>query len=221
VDLVAGDISIPLREQGGAILEVNPMPGFTMHTTVPVADLIVSELHPDETNGRIPIAAVHGSGETTIARRIHMLLRNRGVFAGGECAEGTIVGDEFAIAGLCRAPNGAGLLLHPRIEAAVFETSERAIMEEGLAFDACDVLVLAASPSLTRGARLLLDCVVPGGVAFVPDSVRWRDEAAGRCRSVVRTYTECPGWEVSVARAAADELADRFDASHPRSEQYA
>ncbi|MGJ5819991.1 acetate--CoA ligase family protein [Paludibaculum fermentans] len=184
IDLVAGDIAVPLPNQAGAILEVNPMPGFAMHAGIPVADLIVREVYPEGTDGRIPIVAVHGSSAATIAKEIHTSLQHRGVLA-------------------------SALLLHPRLELALFEFSEQAIFDRGLEFDRCDVLVLTDSPSLQPGARLLLACVAAGGSVLMPHSAPWREDVETLCPGGVRTYQAAPGCEATVARMVDQELSGR------------
>lgn len=67
IDMVAEDISRPLAEQGGAIVEVNAGPGLLMHlkpaegTPRPVGRAIVDHLFPDGESGRIPIVGISGS----------------------------------------------------------------------------------------------------------------------------------------------------------------
>ena len=97
VDLVVEDISRPMREQGGAILEVNAMPGLMMHLKPgvgeprPVGDIIVAAVIPPGTDGRIPIVAIQGNGATAIAHEISALLTAHGLCAGVACSEGTFV----------------------------------------------------------------------------------------------------------------------------------
>src|SRR2546430_14095556 len=74
IDFLTPDICQPVRETGGAIVEVNAAPGFRMHThpTVGepqyVAKAVIDLLFPQGTPARIPIAAVTGSnGKTTTA----------------------------------------------------------------------------------------------------------------------------------------------------------
>lgn len=181
IDLVAADIAAPLSEQGGAILEVNPMPGFAMHAGIPVADLIVREVFPEGTDGRIPIVAVHGPSAAGVVREIDALLRDRGVLAGAQ-------------------------LLHPRLELGLFEFSEQVIFERGLEFDRCDVLVLTDSQSLEPGARLLIGCMAPNGAVFMPHSAPWRGEVDTLCRGSVQTFATGSGWEAMVARVVDEEL---------------
>ena len=60
IDVVAQDISRPLEEQGGVVVEVNAAPGLRMHlepsvgVSRPVGEAIVDMLFPPGENGRIP-----------------------------------------------------------------------------------------------------------------------------------------------------------------------
>ena len=80
VDVVAMDISRPLDEQGGVVVEVNAAPGLRMHLdpsvgiSRPVGDAIIGAIFPEGDEGRIPICAVSGvNGKTTTTplRRPH------------------------------------------------------------------------------------------------------------------------------------------------------
>ena len=75
IDVMTSDISIPLSETGGAVLEVNAGPGFRMHlaptTGLPrnVAAPVIDKLFPPGSSARIPIIAVSGTnGKTTTTR---------------------------------------------------------------------------------------------------------------------------------------------------------
>jgi len=75
IDIMAKDLRTPVKENGGAILEVNAAPGFRMHIDPSegigrnVAEPVVDMLFPDRSNGRIPIIAVTGTnGKTTTTR---------------------------------------------------------------------------------------------------------------------------------------------------------
>ena len=72
IDLVCADVSQPLQQQGGAIVEVNAGPSLLMHlnpahgTPQPVGDAIVGGLFPGEEDGRVPIVGVAGTRDTTL-----------------------------------------------------------------------------------------------------------------------------------------------------------
>src|ERR687896_1450952 len=77
IDFIVPDMSVPVREQGGAIVEVNAAPGFRMHTNPTegepqyVAKPVMDLLFPQGTPARIPIVAITGSnGKTTTVRML-------------------------------------------------------------------------------------------------------------------------------------------------------
>jgi len=150
VDMIAHDISRPLREQGGKIVEVNAGPGVRMHLEPqhgkprPVGEAIVSTLFGEGDSGRIPIVAVTGTnGKTIVTHLVAHALREVYDCVGAASSEGCMAGDTLLQAGKCTTARSArGLLLHPDVEAAVLETSCQGILEGGLGFDICDVGVV-------------------------------------------------------------------------------
>ena len=85
IDFIAPDITVPVRETGGAIVEVNAAPGFRMHTHPTegepqyVARPVIDLLFPAGSPSRIPIVAVTGSnGKTTTVRMIAHVMKNMG-----------------------------------------------------------------------------------------------------------------------------------------------
>jgi cyanophycin synthetase len=150
IDIVAQDISKPLKEQGGIVVEVNAAPGLRMHlepsvgVSRPVGEAIVNSLFaPDET-GRIPIVAVTGTnGKTTVTRFVAHILKGTGLRVGMTCTDGIYINDRRIDTGDCSGPKSArNVLLNPQVDAAVFETARGGILREGLAFDPCDVAVV-------------------------------------------------------------------------------
>lgn len=76
VDIVAEDISRPLDEQRGAIVEVNAGPGLLMHLKPakgkprPVGEAIADSLFPSGGKGRIPIVGIAGTQGTNLIARL-------------------------------------------------------------------------------------------------------------------------------------------------------
>ncbi|MDD5240267.1 MAG: cyanophycin synthetase [Sulfuricella sp.] len=150
VDLVAEDISRPLAEQGGAIVEVNAGPGLLMHLKPasgeprPIGRAIIDNLFPQNESGRIPIVGVTGtSGKAVVAQIVAQLLNISGKHVGLACRDGLYLNRRLVEKG-DRATWAAAhkVLLNPAVEAAVFETGSRAILSEGLAYDRCQVAVV-------------------------------------------------------------------------------
>jgi cyanophycin synthetase len=192
IDLLAQDISRPLDEQGGAIVEVNAGPGLQMHlkpaegSPRPVGRAIVDHLFPeadDEQPGRIPVVGVAGSRDTaTIARWIAWLLHLSGRHVGLACSEGLFF-DRRAVERGDRARFEAAhrLLMNRAMEAAVIENGAATILRDGLAYDRCTVgLVtdldgsagladfdITDSDQLVRVLRTQIDVVLPGGVGVL------------------------------------------------------
>ena len=150
IDLVAGDISRPLNEQNGAIVEVNAGPSLLMHikpvvgTPRPVGKAIVDHLFPDQDNGRIPIVGISGSyGKTAVAHIVARLLILSGKQTGLACSDGLYL--DYRQIDKNNSANWAAAnrtLLNPTIEAAVFENGFDAILNEGLVYDSCQVGVI-------------------------------------------------------------------------------
>ena len=95
VDLVAEDISRPLAEQRGAIVEVNAGPGLLMHLKPasgeprPIGRAIVDSLFPEGESGRIPIVGITGTnGTNLVARLVAHLLHLSGKHVGLACSDG-------------------------------------------------------------------------------------------------------------------------------------
>jgi cyanophycin synthetase len=150
VDVVASDISRPLHEQGGAIVEVNAGPGLLMHLKPaigqprPVGRAIVDQLFHEGENGRIPIVGVSGARHsTTVARIVAWLMQLSGHRTGLACAEGIHV-DRRRLESVdgTQWDHAQRLLINRNIDAAVFEHSAQGILHDGLPYDRCRVGVV-------------------------------------------------------------------------------
>ena len=150
VDLVAEDISRPLDEQQGAIVEVNAGPGLLMHLKPasgeprPIGRAIVDSLFPEGENGRIPIVGITGTnGTNLVARLVAHLLHLSGKRVGLACSTG-LYHDQRLVEKGNRATWAAArkVLLNRVAEAAVFENGSDMILSEGLAYDRCQVGVV-------------------------------------------------------------------------------
>ncbi len=147
IDMVTPDISRPIREVGGAVVEVNAAPDFRIHvapsegTPRDVATPVVEMLFPPGTPARIPIAAITGTnGKTTTARMVAHILKMSGRHVGLTTSDGIYVDGEQNLRGDMTGPWSARLILRdPTVDAAVLETALNSIVEEGLGFDQCDV----------------------------------------------------------------------------------
>jgi cyanophycin synthetase len=167
IDIVCRDISRPLGEQGGAIVEVNAAPGLRMHLHPAfgqprdVGAPIVEMLYPKESPSRIPIIAITGTnGKTTVTRLVRHMYETARWVVGMTCTDGVYIAQEIVLRGDCSGPKSAqAVLLHPHVEVAVLETARGGILREGLAFDECLVGVVTnvTSDHLDTGEIKTLD----------------------------------------------------------------
>ena len=147
IDMVAEDISRPLEEQGGAIVEVNAGPGLLMHLKPaegeprPVGRAIVDSLFAEGESGRIPLIGITGThGKALVARLVARLLHLRGNYVGLACSDGLYLNRRLVEKGDCARWDAAHkVLLNRAVEAAVIENGCEAILREGLAYDRCQV----------------------------------------------------------------------------------
>jgi len=150
IDIVTSDISRPLRETDGVIVEVNAAPGFRMHAApsygLPrnIAAPVMDMLFPPDTPSRVPILALTGTnGKTTTTRLTAHIMKQTGKVVGYTTTDGTYIGDYLVEPGDNTGPQSAELILKdPTVEIAVLETARGGILRSGLAFDRSDVGVV-------------------------------------------------------------------------------
>jgi cyanophycin synthetase len=150
IDFITPDITSPVRETGGAIVEVNAAPGFRMHTHPTegepqyVARPVIDLLFPAGTPSRIPIVAVTGSnGKTTTVRMIAHVMKNMGRKVGLTSTDGIYIDGRLTKRVDASGPRSAQTVLqNPRIDFAVFEVARGGILREGLGYGRNDVAVV-------------------------------------------------------------------------------
>ena len=179
LDVVAEDISRPLEDQGGVILEVNAEPTIAFHFPPlcdryrPVCEAIIESLFPDGRTGRIPVAIISGRGDSVGAGRwLAELVGGRGI--GRASCEGLFLqqeqlkpGDQANLAGSLAA------LLCPEVDVAVLERDLASIRHEGLGLDRVDVAILTRlgreplDAELEQAARVLVSATAPDGIVVI------------------------------------------------------
>ncbi len=147
IDVMTTDISLPLSETGGAVLEVNAAPGFRMHIAptegLPrnVAAPVMDMLFPPGSNFRIPIVAITGTnGKTTTTRLTAHMMKMQGYKVGYTTTDGIYVNNHLLMKGDCTGPVSAQFVLKdPIVNCAVLEVARGGLLRAGLGFDHCDI----------------------------------------------------------------------------------
>jgi len=150
IDIMVDDLTTPITENGGAVLEVNAAPGFRMHLDptegLPrnVAEPVIDMLYPPGTTARIPIIAVSGTnGKTTTTRLIAHIVKQMGYKVGYTTTDGVYIQNQLMMKGDCTGPVSAEFVLRdPTVNYAVLECARGGILRAGLGFHNCDVAVV-------------------------------------------------------------------------------
>ena len=150
VDVICESVLRPLEAQNGGIVEVNAAPGLRMHLSPSygkgraVGSAMINELFAPGDDGRVPVVAVTGTnGKTTTTRLIAHLLTASGLRCGMTNTDGVWANGRQTDSGDCSGPKSArNVLMHPDVDAAVFEVARGGVLREGLGFDRCQVAVV-------------------------------------------------------------------------------
>lgn len=149
IDVCSKDISKSIRENGGAVLEVNAAPGIRMHMYPSygkarnVAENIIDYLFSDNQKP-IPIISVTGTnGKTTVTRMIAHILKGTGLCVGMTTTSGVFINGRLVLKGDTTGPDSAKMILmDKKVECAVLETARGGILRRGLGYDNANIGVV-------------------------------------------------------------------------------
>ncbi len=188
IDIMTDDLSEPIADSQGAILEVNAAPGFRMHLAptegLPrnVADPVIEMLFPPGSSYRIPIVAVTGTnGKTTTTRLLAHMAKTAGYKVGFTTTDGIYIQNIMMQRGDCTGPQSAEFVLKdPTVDFAVLECARGGILRAGLGFGQCDIGIVTnvaadhlglkdinSLDDMARVKSVVPEAVRPGGYAIL------------------------------------------------------
>jgi len=224
VDVVCESVMEPLETQGGAIVEVNAVPGLRMHLNPSyghgrdVGGAIVQHMFGARDDARVPVVAVTGTnGKTTTVRLVARMFAAAGLRVGMTSTDGSFVDGRRIDTGDCSGPRSArNVLGHPEVDAAVLETARGGMLREGLGFDRCLVGVVTnvgqgdhlgldhidSVEGLAQVKRIVVQNVAPHGTAVLNAADPRVAAMAGDCPGNVLYFARRPGIPIMVEHRA-------------------
>ena len=184
VDIITSDISKPLAETNGAVVEVNAGPGLRMHLEPsegkgrPVGKAIVSMLFPKPAKALIPVIAIisnkaSSSITESVFRKVQQCFGATGLIG----SDGLFV-DAMKIA---KRSGHAGadvlrLCQHPDLKALVVEFSWDEFTHQGLGLSCYSLIVCAEAPeselfTQTELLQQLRHGLSPSGKILIPENL--------------------------------------------------
>ncbi|OYQ35711.1 cyanophycin synthetase [Flavobacterium cyanobacteriorum] len=150
IDIMAETLEHPIKETGGAVIEVNAAPGFRMHLAPTagrprnVAAPVIDMLYPEGTESRIPVIGVTGTnGKTTTTRLLAHIAKTSGYKTGYTTTDGIYIDGELHQKGDTTGPASAQYILRdPSVEFAVLETARGGMLRSGMGYDQCDIGII-------------------------------------------------------------------------------
>jgi cyanophycin synthetase len=194
IDIMAENLTEPVSENGGAILEVNAAPGFRMHIDpaegLPrnIAEPVIDMLYPPGSSARIPIIAVSGTnGKTTTTRLMAHMVKTMGHKVGYTTTDGVYIQNQLMMRGDCTGPVSAEFVLKdPTVDFAVLECARGGILRSGLGFHNCDIAIVTniaedhlglqdinTIEQLARVKAVVPESVLPSGYAILNADNKW------------------------------------------------
>lgn len=210
IDFTAEDISRPINDGSGALIEVNAAPGLRMHIyptegePVNVAAHILNMMFPKDKPFTIPIISVTGTnGKTTTTRLIRHTLAIMGYKVGMTSTSGIYIGDRCVMKGDNTGPSSARIVLADRdVDAAVLETARGGLVRKGLGYDLADIGVVVnisedhigldgieSVEDLAFAKALVIEAVKREGVAVINADDRMAEYLMGRAKCNIMLFS--------------------------------
>lgn len=213
IDITTKDISKPIVENLGAIIEVNACPGIRMHHYPSkgkprnVAKAIVDLLFPEDTIHSVPVISVTGTnGKTTTTRMIAKILKNNNMTVGMTSTGGVYIDNELVIEGDTTGPRSAEVVLMDKnIDVAVLETARGGIVKKGLGYDLADVGLITnigddhigidginTLEDMADAKSLIVEAVKPDGYSVINGDDIFAERIAKRASGNIIYFSQNP-----------------------------
>jgi cyanophycin synthetase len=186
LDILAEDIGRPLRQQRGAVVEVNAGPSLSPHVTPlfgkprPVGSAIMDMLLPPGRQARIPITCIVSAERSTALQHLSAWREqqsDRGGVAGSVEADGIRVGSEqISLPASTISGRVQALLSHPHLDSMAIACELSSLAQQACPIPRIDCLVIAPPAPGSESSFACDDAWRTVGHAIHPQTeVRWND----------------------------------------------
>lgn len=149
VTVISTDLSRPLQETGGAVVDLDPAPdlGRLLCNSTSLlqlaAEIFLDWLFPAGSQSRIPLIAVTGTnGKTTTCKMTARIMQAAGYRVGMASTSGVYIDQQLISEGDLAGSEGHHLIFESgEVNLGVLETARGGIAHSGFMFDHCDVAV--------------------------------------------------------------------------------
>lgn len=147
IDIISQDITTPLLDNGGRVIEINAAPDFRMHinptvgTPRHVEKAFVNMLFPENSPFKIPVISITGSkGKTLLSEWLNKTFSSKNHRVGLLNSQGIFIHNQHIQAADCvNSHHVAMLLKDPTINFAIVETPVEGILEYGLGYETAHI----------------------------------------------------------------------------------
>lgn len=220
LDVVVPDISRPLEEQEGVVVEINVSPGLWLHIAPwadsprPVGEAIVASMFPPDDDGRIPVVAVVGDVTGAARKYLTALLAAAGCRAGIASKTAITVGQRRWTPPAGTPQQRADIVMqNPTVDVAILETSPQELLDAGFGNDRCDVAIVLDLQTAENASNS--DTASGGGDVPTGRFMQALHYALGREGVFVSPAEKEPA-KLEVCLSAARMILVGCQADHPR-----
>ncbi len=159
IDVQSKDITRPLTENGGALIEVNPTPGFMQaEAEFFIEDRVIGRFFPGPRKGRVPTVVCLSDTPDIAQALAASLAGNMRGLALSVPGDVIVAGVPLSAGASATAPRRTRIALtNPRTECAILSLTPEEVLEQGLGVDRVDVVV--ATGRLSAAGRDALICL--------------------------------------------------------------
>lgn len=211
IDLIAQDISLPLEQQGGGLLEVNEEPALYIHLPPlctgdeqHIASAVLRAQYPSHKSGQMPAAVVIGAETANrVVENLKLVCRNDAALIGCSTPfRTTIAGRQLVPPTNSPADRWRTLVLNSSVRRGALSVDWNELVERGLGIERLRTLVLTESSTQWSDSAERLRAIC-----------RWITRAQRQSRYIIVDHDD-PIWNAQSWRFGDGHIAVSMERTH-------